>query len=282
MTFFRRLFFFWIVGMFGCLLSVQAMQRGIYNPALTTPFRLSRTKLEMFLNCPRCFYLNLRFGVRHPGGFPFTLNNTVDLLLKKEFDFYRARQIPHPFFEEKSLPFIPFDHPDINKWRDSLHHGVQYLVLGTNIIFFGGIDDVWFNTETEELIVVDYKATSKSGKVSLDADWQIAYKRQVEIYQWLLRKNGFKVSNIAYFVYCNAKKDSARFDGRLDFDISLIPYEGDDSWIDRAIMDAYYCLQSEVIPLPSDGCQYCKYGFDVWNVLMSCDTQCDTQPDSMS
>lgn len=62
-----------------------------------------------------------------------------------------------------------------------------------------------FNINKYELIVVDYKATSKTTAVSLDADWQIAYKRQAEIYQWLLRKNDFSVSNIAYFVYVMEK-----------------------------------------------------------------------------
>jgi hypothetical protein len=41
----------------------------------------------------------------------------------------------------------------------------------------------------------------------LDAPWQISYKRQVEIYQWLFKKNGFDVEDIAYFVYCNGRAD---------------------------------------------------------------------------
>ena len=49
--------------------------------------------------------------------------------------------------------------------------------------------------EKEGLIVVDYKATSKNSEVNLDAEWQIGYKRQMEFYQYLLRNNGFKVSD---------------------------------------------------------------------------------------
>ena len=36
----------------------------------------------------------------------------------------------------------------------------------TNLILRGGLDDLWINTETQQLIVVDYKATSKKGEVS--------------------------------------------------------------------------------------------------------------------
>src|SRR5687768_18339188 len=73
---------------------------------------------------------------------------------------------------------------------------------------------MWINHQGE-YIVVDYKATSKDGEVTLDADWQIGYKRQMEIYQWLFRKSGFRVSNTGYFVYCNGNTDKEAFDGRL-------------------------------------------------------------------
>ena len=84
-------------------------------------------------------------------------------------------------------------------------------------------------------MIVDYKATSKAGDVSLDADWQIGYKRQMEIYQWLFRKNNHKVSSTGYFVYCNGDADKEAFDGKLEFDIKILPYVGDDSWIDKMI-----------------------------------------------
>jgi ATP-dependent exoDNAse (exonuclease V) beta subunit len=67
------------------------------------------------------------------------------------------------------------------------------------------VDDLW-QSPNGEIIVVDYKSTSKDGEVGLDAEWQGGYKRQMEIYQWLLRSNGFNVSNTGYFVYCNGKR----------------------------------------------------------------------------
>ena len=103
--------------------------------------------------------------------------------------------------------------------------------------------------------------------VTLDADWQDGYKRQVEIYQWLFRKNGFKVSSTAYFVYCNGKKDVDKFDKRLNFDIKLISYCGDDSWVDAAIKQAHQCLLSDTIPSHKDDCDLCKYFFSVSEVI---------------
>jgi hypothetical protein len=95
--------------------------------------------------------------------------------------------------------------------------------------------------------------------VTLDADWQIGYKRQAEIYQWLFRKNGFLVSSTAYFVYCNGRADHPRFDKRLEFHISVIPYVGDDGWVSDTIMAAHKCLQDDKIPDHSQDCDYCQY-----------------------
>jgi CRISPR/Cas system-associated exonuclease Cas4 (RecB family) len=232
--------------------------KGLFDSIAKESFRISRSKIDLFLECPRCFYLDKKLGVARPPGFPFSLNNAVDTLLKKEFDSHRAKGTPHPLMKAYGIEAVPFAHEKIDEWRDSMRAGVQYLHKPTNLLVTGGIDDVWINPEGE-LIVVDYKATSKNGEVNLDADWQIAYKRQMEVYQWLLRNNGFKVSDTGYFVYCNGKTDPEAFDGKLEFDIKLIPYKGDDSWIEKTLKDIKKCLVSDSIPKSSNDCDYCQY-----------------------
>lgn len=221
------------------------------------PFRLSRSKLDLFINCPRCFYLDRKLGVAQPPGFPFSLNSAVDKLLKKEFDILREIGQAHPLMKKFGIGAIPFKHEKLDEWRDPFK-GITYAFKPTNLIITGGVDDIWVNPK-RELIIVDYKSTSKEEEVSLDADWQIAYKRQMEIYQWLFRRNGFQVSNTGYFVYCNGKTDGKRFDAKLEFDIKIIPYVGDDSWIEKTISAAYECLKSNVIPQSSITCDYCNY-----------------------
>jgi len=232
--------------------------RNIYDPASGEPFKLSRSKVDLFLNCPRCFYADRRLGVGRPPGFPFSLNSAVDTLLKKEFDIHRAEKTAHPLMKAYGVDAVPFDHEKMEEWRDSLRRGIQYLHETTNLLITGGVDDVWQGKD-DELIIVDYKATSKDGEVTLDAPWQIGYKRQMEIYQWLFRKNGFRVSDTGYFVYCNGDADKEAFDGKLEFDVKLIPYAGDDSWVDQAILDAHACLSSDHIPEANPDCDYCIY-----------------------
>ena len=103
--------------------------------------------------------------------------------------------------------------------------------------------------------------------VALNQAWQDGYKRQMEVYQWLLRRNGYEVSNTGYFVYCNGKTDVAVFDGRLEFDTTLIAYEGNDSWIEGTIGDIHSCLGSDQIPLTGKDCDYCAYRNAVTDVV---------------
>jgi len=230
----------------------------LYDKDSTQTFRLSRSRIDSFINCPRCFYLDRKLGVAQPPGYPFSLNSAVDKLLKKEFDIHRANGTKHPLMEKYGIDAVPLVHEKIEEWRDSLRAGITFKVKDSNVIVTGGVDDMWVNPKGE-FIVVDYKATSKEAEVTLDADWQIGYKRQMEIYQWLFRKNGFKVSKTGYFVYCNGKTDRKAFDGKLEFDIKIIPYKGDDSWVEKTIQDAIDCLKSDKLPEPGEDCDYCKY-----------------------
>lgn len=236
----------------------NAKRKGnLYTPNSPVSFRLSRSKLDLFLNCPRCFYLDRKLGVGQPPGYPFSLNSAVDKLLKKEFDILREKGEAHPLMIKFGIEAIPLKHEKLNEWRDPFK-GITYYEKQTNLTITGGVDDIWVN-KRGEFIIVDYKATSKEEEVTLDADWQIGYKRQMEIYQWLFKKNGFKVSDTGYFVYCNGKTNSETFDARLEFDIKILPYKGDDSWVEKAILDAHKCLEADTLPDSSIDCDYCNY-----------------------
>lgn len=232
--------------------------KNLYDPKSAKPFRLSRSQIDLFLNCPRCFYLDRKLGVKRPPGYPFSLNSAVDELLKREFDIHRAAGTAHPLMKQYKIDAVPFVHELMDEWRDALRRGIAFHHGDTNFNVTGGVDDVWVKPNGE-LIIVDYKATSKKEEVSLDADWQIGYKRQMEVYQWLFRRNGFKVAKTGYFVYCNGDSDAAAFDGKLEFNVKVIPYEGDDSWVEKAIIDTHACLNHESIPEAGEACDYCAY-----------------------
>ncbi len=235
--------------------------RNMYDPEDSKQFKLSRSKLGDYFRCRRCFYFDRKLGVAQPPGYPLSLNGAVDELLKKEFDRYRELEQPHPLCIENKINAIPFKHKDIDKWRDALHGGLQYKVPGTNITVTGAPDDIWVDQATGQLIVVDVKATANSidEVESLEALWKAGYQRQVEVYQWLLSKNNFDVSPRAYFLYCDARVDVGSFDNKLDFTMKLVPYDGDSSWVEPRVMEAYECLQSEDFPSSNKDCRHCSY-----------------------
>lgn len=241
--------------------------RNLYDPKSKDSFRISRSKIENFIKCPKCFYLDRRLGVGQPPGYPFTLNSAVDTLLKKEFDKYRKKQKPHPLFKKFGIDAVPFRHESMDVWREALRGGVQYLHEPTNFNITGAVDDIWINPKGE-LIVADYKATSKNEEITaLDKDWQDGYKRQAEIYQWLLRKNGFKVNDMAYFVYANGDTDKDEFGDRLEFDTRIIPYKGNDKWVEKAILGIKKCLNSKKVPASGEDCDFCEYREAVGKVM---------------
>lgn len=240
--------------------------RKAYNPNRSADWnyggpkwRLSRSKIELFVECPRCFYLDNKLGTARPRGPAFTLNLAVDTLLKKEFDAHRAAQTPHPLMEQYKIDAVPFAHKHINTWRENFE-GVEYVHEPTGFTISGAVDDIWVNP-AGELIVVDYKATSKAGTITTlaDSSWNEQYQRQMGVYQWLLEKNGFSVSPTGYFVYANADGDKEAFDGQLEFEVTVVPCVGETAWIEDILPKIKETLDAGVIPPTGSNCEYCPY-----------------------
>ncbi len=222
-------------------------------------WKLSRSKIDSYLECPRCFYLDNKLGTKRPSTPAFTLNVAVDTLFKREFDYYREKQQPHPLMEQYQIAAVPFAHPELTNWRDPFV-GIEYTHVATGLRLSGGVDDLWINKD-EELIVVDYKATSKPGHLTSldDSSWGEQYARQISVYQWLLRQNGFKVSSVGYFVYANADDSHNDFADTLHFETTIIPTHGDTDWIEPLLPKIKATLENPRYPDSASHCEYCAY-----------------------
>ena len=115
-------------------------------------WRLSRSKIGLFQECPRCFYLDNKLGLKRPPGYPFNLNTAVDALLKREFDAHRANGEQHPLQKQYGVDARPAAHEELNKWRENFT-GVQYLHKPTNLLITGAIDDLWQSSKGEYIVV---------------------------------------------------------------------------------------------------------------------------------
>ena len=249
--------------------------RGTFKPDRDEPYEISRSRVETFVRCPACFWLDRARGVKFPSIPGFNLNTNTDILLRRDFDVYRAKQEPHPFMTLNGLGhLVPFAHEDLPKWENSLHFGAanhfNTLHEETNILFGGGLDDVWHNKDTGELHIVDYKSTAQGVRgptkepkpIDLEGPYKDGYKRQMDMYQWVMRGMGHPVSNTGYFVYVDGQHWG--IEGMLDehpetasmtFSATLLPYEGDDSWVEGTLRDIKAALTSDQCPAHNEACE---------------------------
>ncbi len=242
---------------------LRTRKGSIYQRGSNEIFKISRSKFSNFIDCKRCFYLERVKGLKDPSMPGWALNSAVDELLKKEFDHYRKLQKPHPFIVQNKLRFIPFQHEKIEYWRDALRGGISFLDENTNLEIHGGVDDIWFDKNNEELVVVDYKAQSKEGTVVkedyLENKYHQGYKIQMDIYVYILRQMKFKVSDTAYFLVCNGLKTPEKFDATLHFDLTLVPYTTDTSWVKNKIVEMKKVLDAKDVPQINKNCEKCMF-----------------------
>ena len=221
--------------------------------------QLSRSKLELFCDCPQCFWLNVRKGVKRINGPAFALNIAVDALLKKEFDAYRQRGEPHPIFARYGLDMIPFRHAMLDQWTHNFT-GVRWTDPTTGWTLYGAIDDLWLNRATRMLHTADYKATAKKDDPTTETLYG-AYGRQQEIYGFLLRQQDleFPVSDRNYFYYVNGDKTPESFGGALTFRDMIVPRDGNADWVLPKFREAVMVATSDEVPAASADCEWCAY-----------------------
>lgn len=230
----------------------------LFRPGAAEPFRLSRSKLQLFLDCPRCFVLDRRHGVARPDGMTPSINITVDALMKREFDDHRAAATKHPTMTLYGIDAAPCRHPFLHVWRDNFK-GVEFAHK-SGFLVHGAPDDLW-ETPKGTYVVAEYKAMSS--EMAPSTEWMPdAHRRQMEIYQWLLRKNGLTVEPTGWFIFANADKAQPMLGGALKFTMNALPYAGSDAWIDDALEEAMHMLREDALPAPAAACEWCEYRAD--------------------
>jgi hypothetical protein len=218
--------------------------------------QLSRSKIQLFSECARCFYLDVALGIGRPSGPPFTLNNAVDALMKSEFDRYRAAGEPHPLFATVGLDAVPYRHAELDRWRHNFT-GVRWKDEATGWTLFGAVDDLW-QARSGALIVADYKATART-EMPTERNLYPSYRRQMDVYQFLVRRQGFEVADRGWFVYTNGDGRAAEFGDKLCFSTAMVPYDGNDAWVLEAFRRAVALVGQGAVPPAAEGCEYCAY-----------------------
>ncbi len=217
--------------------------------------KVSRSGLQLFLDCPRCFWLEIHHKIKRPRGYPYTLSGAVDYLAKREFDKFREEGRLHPLLEQAGIKAKLFAGPELADWRSNFV-GVRYDDTKLNATLYGAIDDV-LQFSDSSIAVVDYKSTG-AREVKIYDD----YQKQMDIYSYIFSKNNYKLKNKAYFVFYIVQKDR-EFEDRLHFKGEVREIKVNPGWVEKTFREAVGLARSETMPPFNEQCDHCQFVSDI-------------------
>jgi len=226
-------------------------------PKLQSTLKISRSGLKLFLECQRCFWLNLHHKIKRPPGYPFTLSIAVDYLVKKEFDTYRVEGKLPPVLKKYGIKEAHlYNGEQLAEWRNNFK-GVAYWNEELNAILYGAVDDI-LEYDDGSLAVIDYKS-SGAKEITIYDD----YQKQMDVYNYILKQKGFETSPEALFVFYKViKEGETGFYNALKFTEDVRAVKVDTSWVGNTFERAVELARSDTPPnaSPKDGhCDHCHF-----------------------
>jgi len=214
--------------------------------------QLSPNSLNLYLECPHCFWLDKNLGIKRPPAYPYALNLSVDDLLKEEFDTYRIKGLPHPMLQENNINAKLFSNQKLlNQWRNNLA-GIRYFDEGLQATLFGAVDDI-LEFDDGKIAPLDYKSTGSSAINIYDR-----FQLQLDIYTFLMEKNGYKTTKKGYLAFYIVDK-SRGFIDRLPFRKEIIEIETNSSDVYEIFRDAVLLLKNPTPPNHNQDCLFNKW-----------------------
>ena len=215
------------------------------------PIKLSPSSLNLFLECSRCFWLQINENIHRPRGIFSSLPGGMDLLIKDYFDKYREQDKLPPELEGKIEGILLHDHALLNKWRN-WRTGLEYKDESLNAILFGALDDCL--EKDDKFLPLDYKTRGFAPK---DGDSEKYYGNQLDCYALLLKENGYPVGEYGYLIYYYPER--VEENGRVIFRVEPIKLKIDPERARKTLKEAVKLLNGPIPPRHSD-CEYCVWG----------------------
>ena len=210
--------------------------------------KLSPTSLNLYLECPRCFWLHFNKKIRRPSG-PFpSLPGGMDQVLKIYFDEYRGTEILPPIVAEKLQ----------GKLMDPLPKSLMLTDKGVRAILTGKLDEA-LDLGGGKFAVVDHKTRGWAPK----EDPLPMYQLQMDAYDLLLRENGYDTNNQAYLVYYYPTP--GQLHDNFPFAVSVHELTTNPDRARQVLHDAVNVLRGE-LPDSVKTCAYCGWARLVENV----------------
>ncbi len=174
----------------------------------------------------------------------------MDGVLKRHFDTHRdAGTLPAELSEFAGDAHLFADKELLRVWRDN-RKGIRWTNDAGHTLY-GAVDNI-LERKDGSLIVLDYKTRG----FPLKEDTAAHYQDQMDLYNLLLRKNGYRTADetLLLFYYPNKLVEDATV--RFHAKIVRLPVDVDraQSLFDRAI-----ATLDGPCPHASEGCTFCAY-----------------------
>jgi hypothetical protein len=213
------------------------------------PLRLSPTSgLNLFNDCPRCFWLHYNGRVPRPRGIFPSLPGGMDLVIKDYFDQYRG-ELP-PELKGRVRGKLLEDVGLMNLWRN-WRTGLEYFDKQRNAALFGALDECLVHDG--KYVPLDYKTR---GSAPVAGDSERYYQTQLDAYALMLEANGYPVADFAYLVYYYPERVSEN--GAVRFNVHPVELSLDAHRAKNTFEQAVDSLQKS-LPDRRESCEYCSW-----------------------
>jgi len=213
------------------------------------PYKFSPSSLNLLKDCHRCFWLQFNKGVKRPDSIFPSLPSGMDRVLKAHFDsFIGSKELPPELKSLKGKYKLFDDVSLLASWRNNFK-GISYTDKDGNV-FRGAVDNIL--VKNGKLVVLDYKTRG----FPLKEDTAAHYQNQLDIYNFLLRKNGFKTLNYAYLLFYHPS--NVEVNGSVVFNTDLVKMKINVSNAATIFNHALKVLNSD-IPEASEECGFCEW-----------------------
>jgi len=198
--------------------------------------------------CPRCFWLTQHKVWKRPAGIFPSLPSGMDKILKVHFDkFMEQDKLPPELCENSDCTNMKLftDKEKLKVWQSNFK-GIQFTDKKGNILR-GAVDNIL--VKGKKLIVLDYKTRG----YALKEDTAEHYRNQLDIYNFLFRKNDYKTEDYAFLLFYIPSEVTKT--GEVIFDTELVKMKVDVKNAEKIWKNALKLLNSDC---PSKSCEWCE------------------------
>lgn len=203
--------------------------------------KLSASTLNLFLECPRCFWLHINKNIRRPEKPVATITTGLDRVIKEYFNQYRKQGRLPPLLEGK----IP------GKLISSLPNWLEFVDRSHDAKLYGYLDEC-LEIDNNLYAVLDHKTRG-----SIPENTHPAYQLQMDVYTFLLEKNNYPTKRLAYLVYY-IPKEGLLHNG-FQFHLHITEVKTEPERAKDIFYSAVSILKEGKTPKAKEECSYCNW-----------------------